>query len=67
MNRNTLKGKWRQLKGRVGQQWGKLTDDDVERIGGDFKILVGRLQEAYGIERDEAERRADEWLSQIEP
>jgi uncharacterized protein YjbJ (UPF0337 family) len=58
MNSNILSGKWAQLKGKVREQWGKLTDDDVTMIDGKAEIAVGRLQERYGYEKERAER---EW------
>lgn len=61
MNSDTLKGQWRQLQGEVKKQWGELTDDDVDRIDGECNKFVGAVQESYGIERDEAERRLREW------
>ena len=61
MNEDTLKGQWNQLKGKVREQWGKLTDDDVDRIQGQSEQLVGRIQERYGIARDEAERQVQAW------
>ena len=51
------------MKGRLQQQWGKLTDDDLEVIKGDRRELVGRIQERYGIAQDEAEREIDDWLA----
>ena len=61
MNEHTLKGQWTQLKGKVREQWGKLTDDDLDRIRGESEQLVGRIQERYGIARDEARRELDDW------
>ncbi len=63
MNSDELQGKWKQLKGAARQQFGKLTDDDVEMIAGQRERLVGKLQERYGYLRDEAQRKADEWLA----
>ncbi|MBO6782902.1 MAG: CsbD family protein [Alphaproteobacteria bacterium] len=63
MNSDELKGNWHQLKGQVKQQWGKLTDDDVERIDGNLEELVGCIQERYGKARDEAERDVNGWQS----
>ncbi|MCA9639918.1 MAG: CsbD family protein [Polyangiaceae bacterium] len=65
MNMEHLKGNWKQLKGKVRSQWGKLTDDDVEQIAGKKDELVGRLQARYGTARDEAEREVDSWLSKL--
>jgi uncharacterized protein YjbJ (UPF0337 family) len=62
MNTDVLQGKWTQLKGNVRKQWGKLTDDDVDKIQGDAEILMGRIQERYGRSRDEAKREVDTWL-----
>ena len=61
MNQDILEGKWKQLRGEVKIRWGKLTDDDVDRIAGNAEKLVGLLQERYGIARDEAQRRVDEF------
>src|SRR5262245_28338724 len=54
MNPELLKGKWHQLKGEVKSQWGKLTDDDLDRAEGDAEKLIGRIQERYGYARDDA-------------
>ena len=61
MNEDTLKGQWTQLKGRIREQWGKLTDDDLDQIQGRSEQLIGRLQTRYGIARDEAQRQVDAW------
>jgi uncharacterized protein YjbJ (UPF0337 family) len=61
MNDDTLKGQWTQLKGRVREQWGKLTNDDIDQIQGRTEQLVGKIQERYGIARDEARRQVDSW------
>jgi uncharacterized protein YjbJ (UPF0337 family) len=62
MNEDVLKGKWHQLKGEVKSQWGKLTDDDLNRAEGDAEKLIGRVQERYGYQRDEAKKEVDEFL-----
>jgi uncharacterized protein YjbJ (UPF0337 family) len=62
MNWDQIEGKWKQMKGSVKQKWGKLTDDDLDYIAGSRDKFVGRLQERYGIQRDEAQRQADEWM-----
>jgi uncharacterized protein YjbJ (UPF0337 family) len=61
MNADQMKGKWKQLKGSVKTKWGKLTDDDVEVINGQRDQLIGRIQERYGIAKDEAQRQVDQW------
>jgi uncharacterized protein YjbJ (UPF0337 family) len=62
MNWDQVAGKWKQVRGSVRQQWGKLTDDDLEQIAGNRDKFVGVLQERYGIAKDEAQRQADDWL-----
>jgi uncharacterized protein YjbJ (UPF0337 family) len=61
MNWDQVQGKWKQFKGSVKQQWGKLTDDDLEVIDGQKDKLVGKLQERYGITREEATRQVRDW------
>ncbi|HLH42794.1 MAG TPA: CsbD family protein [Bryobacteraceae bacterium] len=65
MNQDQLLGKWKQLRGSVKQQFGKLTDDDLNVIGGKRDLLIGKLQERYGYAREEAQRRADEWMKTL--
>jgi len=64
MNSDILKGKWRQLRGEVQNQWGKLTNDDLDRIEGNAEKLAGILQERYGYGREEAEREVNDFLGQ---
>jgi uncharacterized protein YjbJ (UPF0337 family) len=61
MNWDRIEGNWKQFKGQVRQQWGKLTDDDLDVIAGKRDELIGRIQEAYGMQRDEAERQVAAW------
>ena len=61
MNRATIEGNWNQLKGKVQEQWGKLTDDALDEIEGNRKQLVGKIQEQYGVSLDEAERQVTDW------
>jgi uncharacterized protein YjbJ (UPF0337 family) len=65
MNWDQIEGKWHQLRGSAKQQWGKFTDDDLNYIAGKRESLVGRLQERYGFARDEAQRKADEWMKTV--
>ena len=67
MNSDVFKGKWMQIKGEVKSQWGKLTDDDLDRVEGDTEKLVGRVQERYGYARDEAKREVDSFLDRRFP
>src|SRR5260370_36689338 len=60
MNWDQVEGKWKQMKGSVKKQWGKLTDDDLEYIAGSKDQFVGRLQERYGITKEAAQRQADD-------
>ena len=64
MNKDTIKGNFTQLKGKIKQKWGQLTDDEIDEMEGDAQILSGKLQERYGLERDEAERQAKEFRKQ---
>jgi len=57
-----MSGKWKQMKGAAKQQWGKLTDDDLEVIAGKRDSLVGKLQERYGMAKEDAQKKADDWL-----
>ena len=67
MNWDQLEGKWKQVQGSVRQQWGKFTDQDLERIGGKKDQLVGVIQERYGIAREAAETQAGEWWCKHSP
>ena len=66
MNKNTLKGQWEQIKGRVKEQWGDLTDDDITMIKGERDQLAGRIQERYGIAQDEAERQVKNFETSLD-
>jgi uncharacterized protein YjbJ (UPF0337 family) len=61
MNWDQIEGKWKQMKGDIRTRWGKLTDDDLHLIGGQKDKLVGRIQERYGLQKDEAQRQVDDW------
>lgn len=63
MNSDVIKGNWKQFKGEVQKQWGKLTDDDLDIINGEKEKIVGKIQERYGYARDKAEKEYDEWCS----
>lgn len=62
MNWDRIEGNWKMLKGRVKEQWGKLTDDELDQIAGNRDQLEGKLQERYGYGRDQAKREVDEWF-----
>jgi uncharacterized protein YjbJ (UPF0337 family) len=59
MNEDRIGGNWKQVKGKVKEQWGKLTDDDLDVIAGKRDQLLGRIQERHGIAKDEAERQVE--------
>ncbi|GGW88229.1 CsbD family protein [Alteromonas halophila] len=62
MNSDRIEGNWKEMKGKVQQQWGKLTDDDLDKIDGRREELVGKIQQAYGKDKDEAEREVDNFF-----
>ena len=62
MNWDQIEDEWMQVKGSVKQKWSKLTDDDLEYIAGARDKFVGKLQERYGLRKEEAQRQTDEWL-----
>lgn len=59
MNHDSIEGQWKQLKGKVKEQWGKLTDDDIDVIAGKRQQLLGRIQQRHGIAKAEAGRQVD--------
>lgn len=61
MNWDRIEGNWKQMSGKVKQRWGKLSDDDVDVIAGKRQQLEGKLQEAYGIGREQAQREVEEF------
>ena len=65
MNWDVVEGKWKQLKGDVKRQWGKLTDDDLDVIAGRRDQLEGRLQERYGYAKDKARQDVDDWFKTL--
>lgn len=67
MNREQMAGSWRVMRGKVKEQWGRLTDNDLTEISGRHDQLVGKIQERYGKQRDQVERDVDRWLDTVEP
>jgi uncharacterized protein YjbJ (UPF0337 family) len=65
MNWDRIEGNWKQFRVRVQQQWGKLTNDDLDTVEGRRTELVGKIQERYGIAKDEAEKQVDSWMRNI--
>lgn len=63
MNLDQIKGNWKQFKGSAREQWGKLTDDELEQAHGEREQLVGLVQEKYGKSREDAEHEVDAWAA----
>lgn len=63
MNWDQIEGKWKQMTGDVKRHWGKLTDDDLQVVEGNRERLVGKIQERYGVTKEEAEKQVDDWQS----
>jgi len=61
MNEDRIKGQWKQIAGKLKQKWGKLTEDDLKRAEGSSEYLAGRVQERYGIAKDEADKQVKEF------
>jgi uncharacterized protein YjbJ (UPF0337 family) len=61
MNWDRIEGQWKQVTGKVREQWGKLTDDDLDVVGGKREQLAGKIQQRYGIAKDEAESQIATW------
>jgi uncharacterized protein YjbJ (UPF0337 family) len=66
LNKDVLEGKWKQMRGEAKAWWGKLTDDDLDRVAGKFESLIGVLQEKYGYTRQEAENEIDKRVTAYE-
>ena len=62
MNKDIIKGNWKEIKGKVKQQWGKLTDDDISKMEGSYEELEGKIQKAYGYQKDEAKKEIDTFI-----
>jgi uncharacterized protein YjbJ (UPF0337 family) len=66
MNWDRIEGNWKQLKGKVIEEWGKLSNDDFDVIAGRRQQLAGKIQERYGVEQDEAERQVAAWQHRVD-
>jgi uncharacterized protein YjbJ (UPF0337 family) len=66
MNWDQIAGQWKQHQGQLKTKFSKLTDDDMQSASGKKDVLVGKIQERYGIMKEEAERRVDEFLAKLE-
>lgn len=65
MNSDQIDGNWKQFKGEVKRQWGKLTDNHLDQIDGSREKLAGKIQESYGIAREEAEKQVRAWEEEM--
>lgn len=63
MNWDQIQGKWKELKGQAQQQWGELTDDDLDKAEGNREELEGKIQSRYGKTKEEAKEEVDKWMS----
>ncbi|MEJ5991856.1 CsbD family protein [Ramlibacter sp. PS3R-8] len=61
MNQDRIQGRWKQLKGKVKEQWGRLTEDDLDVIAGRRDQLLGRIQQRHGVAREDAVREVTDW------
>jgi uncharacterized protein YjbJ (UPF0337 family) len=66
MNWDRIEGNWKQLTGKATEQWGKLTNDDLDVIAGKRDQLAGKIQERYGVAKDEAEKQVSAWESRVD-
>ena len=66
MNKDILQGQWKQIRGEMKAWWGKLTDNDLDRVAGKFDVLVGILQERYGYSRERAANEVEDRVSAYE-
>lgn len=66
MNEDILKGEWKQIRGKAKEWWGKLTDDDLDKVNGRMVHMVGKIQERYGYNRDEATKEVNKRLSEFD-
>jgi uncharacterized protein YjbJ (UPF0337 family) len=63
MDWNRIEGNWKQFKGKIKEQWGQLTDDDIDKINGQREQFEGKIQERYGMTKDAARKELDDWMT----
>jgi uncharacterized protein YjbJ (UPF0337 family) len=66
MNKDIFEGKWKQVRGEIRGWWGKVTDDDLDKVAGQFDVFVGLLQEKYGYSRKQAEEEINQKMNEYE-
>ncbi len=64
MNKDIIKGKWKEIRGQLKQQWGKLTDDDISKMQGNYEELEGLLQKRYGYKKEEIQEKIEEFVDE---
>ncbi|KIC74635.1 UPF0337 protein YjbJ [Neochlamydia sp. EPS4] len=64
MNKEFFEGSWHELKGKIKEKWGKLTDDDLLRIDGSWERMLGSLEKNYGYKKDQAEKELSKWKNE---
>jgi uncharacterized protein YjbJ (UPF0337 family) len=64
-NWEQLAGQWKQVKGEARKKWGKLTDDELMQVDGNRDILAGKIQEKYGIAKEDVNKQIDEWAAKL--
>ncbi|HMQ10496.1 MAG TPA: CsbD family protein [Oligoflexia bacterium] len=64
MNKDIIKGNWKQIKGMVREKWGEISHDDIDRMEGNYDQIVGKIQETYGKSKEEAENEFNSWINQ---
>jgi len=64
-NWEQVAGKWKQVRGEAKKKWGRLTDNELMQINGDREILAGKIQEKYGIAKEDAHKQIDEWVAKL--
>ena len=67
MNWQQVEGQWKQVKAEMKSQWAKLTDDDLKNLAAKKDNIVGKLQERYGIVKDDAEKQLDAFIEKLTP
>lgn len=65
MNPNVLEGKWKEVRGRVKEQWGRLNDKQLDQIGGRYEQLVGQIQQTYGYTAEKARQEVDRFIQKL--
>jgi uncharacterized protein YjbJ (UPF0337 family) len=65
MDWNRIEGNWKQFRGKVKEQWGQLTDDELDQVEGRREQLEGKIQERYGYAKDKTRQEVDEWLNRM--